>query len=302
MVKNAKEGPKTIYIKVPHQHERRSDRRRAAANAFTWLKKVDKHCYGATLNNAQSFTSLNDAEVACGATPYCFGVYDNNCDAQGPYKLCQASDRWKTSGAGSCIYEKMTSNGTVTPVAPTNNGITWVKETRKHCYPTRDTSQPFNTVEAAEAACAGDAACYGVYDNNCDNAGTVYMCNGEASTWPTSHRSCIYKKTVDPLCQLTLKLKQNYHETDAPTSFDEAGIIADSQTYVCNIQFNETAGQHTWGGISVDDNFAAEITAWIDIRSAGLYTFYTNSDDGSMIYVDGNRVVHKEGMMHNSQP
>ncbi|CQH59279.1 probable secreted glycoprotein [Halobacterium hubeiense] len=43
------------------------------------------------------------------------------------------------------------------------------------------------------------------------------------------------------------------------------------------------------------DNFGYQFTAYIDVSETGSYTFYTNSDDGSRLFIDGNRVVDNPG-------
>jgi hypothetical protein len=49
-----------------------------------------------------------------------------------------------------------------------------------------------------------------------------------------------------------------------------------------------------------DDNFALRFTGYINIQTAGTYTFYTNSDDGSKLYIDGALVVNNDGL-HGTQ-
>ncbi|MEO6681588.1 MAG: PA14 domain-containing protein, partial [Ginsengibacter sp.] len=44
------------------------------------------------------------------------------------------------------------------------------------------------------------------------------------------------------------------------------------------------------------DNFAFEFTGYIDIPADGEYTFYTTSDDGSMLYIDNKMVVNNDGL------
>ncbi|MEF8840199.1 MAG: PA14 domain-containing protein [Haloarculaceae archaeon] len=44
-----------------------------------------------------------------------------------------------------------------------------------------------------------------------------------------------------------------------------------------------------------EDDFAFKYTAYIDVPSGGTYTFYTESDDGSWLYVDGSQVVDNGG-------
>lgn len=45
-----------------------------------------------------------------------------------------------------------------------------------------------------------------------------------------------------------------------------------------------------------DDQFVFSFDGFIDITEAGTYTFYTASDDGSMLYIDGNLVVNNDGL------
>ena len=46
--------------------------------------------------------------------------------------------------------------------------------------------------------------------------------------------------------------------------------------------------------------YALNFTGYIDVPSDGKYTFYTNSDDGSMLYIDNVPVVNNDGL-HGSQ-
>ncbi len=63
------------------------------------------------------------------------------------------------------------------------------------------------------------------------------------------------------------------------------------------------SGQSTTIGLSVTaiaDNFGLVFTNTINAPTAGTYTFYTNSDDGSRLYVDGVLVVDNDGL-HGAQ-
>ncbi|SDQ26024.1 PA14 domain-containing protein [Flagellimonas zhangzhouensis] len=48
------------------------------------------------------------------------------------------------------------------------------------------------------------------------------------------------------------------------------------------------------------DNFSIRYTGYIQIDTQGSYTFYTTSDDGSKLYIDGTQVVDNDGA-HGSQ-
>ncbi len=43
------------------------------------------------------------------------------------------------------------------------------------------------------------------------------------------------------------------------------------------------------------DYFAYEFDAWIKIPETNLYKFYTNSDDGSVLFIDGQKIVDNDG-------
>ena len=45
-----------------------------------------------------------------------------------------------------------------------------------------------------------------------------------------------------------------------------------------------------------EDNFGIVFTGSIQINSGGNYTFYTNSDDGSKLYINGKQVVNNDGL------
>ncbi|TXJ28327.1 MAG: T9SS type A sorting domain-containing protein [Chitinophagaceae bacterium] len=53
------------------------------------------------------------------------------------------------------------------------------------------------------------------------------------------------------------------------------------------------------------DNFAVWLSGYINITKAGTYTFYTSSDDGSVLYIGGtstsNRVVNNDGLHGNTE-
>ena len=48
------------------------------------------------------------------------------------------------------------------------------------------------------------------------------------------------------------------------------------------------------------DRFGFEFNGYIDIASSGTYTFYTTSDDGSLLYIDGAKIVDNNGI-HDKQ-
>merc|ERR1711959_526513 len=92
---------------------------------------------------------------------------------------------------------------------PPPSGISWIKNTHKHCYDHRS-RQTYSNLATAKTACAASGACKGVYDMNCDNSGVFYLCTTDQSTWTYSSGSCVFQKDITSRCQLNLKIKTNY--------------------------------------------------------------------------------------------
>ena len=69
-----------------------------------YQKLEDHHCVNA---NHGMHDTLLKAKVACSNDADCFGTYDQRCDDNGPFRLCNLSGKdIKTSGTKSCIYVK----------------------------------------------------------------------------------------------------------------------------------------------------------------------------------------------------
>jgi len=45
-----------------------------------------------------------------------------------------------------------------------------------------------------------------------------------------------------------------------------------------------------------EENFGFRLTGYVEVPQTGEYTFYTTSDDGSRLFVDGERVVNNDGL------
>ena len=68
----------------------------------------------------------------------------------------------------------------------------------------------------------------------------------------------------------------------------------DNTATVTVINFGGTYGPLWPGG--PNDYFGAQYTGTIDIPQDGSWTFYTNSDDGSKLWIDGQLVVNNDGL------
>jgi Tfp pilus assembly protein PilX len=82
---------------------------------------------------------------------------------------------------------------------------------------------------------------------------------------------------------------------DGPHNLDEVTWTDTPATTgtVTQINVPSTNGS-LWGG-GPTDHFAVEYSGSITIPSDGSWTFYTESDDGSMLWVDGTEVVDNDG-------
>ncbi len=71
-------------------------------------------------------------------------------------------------------------------------------------------------------------------------------------------------------------------------------VIPDATCIVDEVQYSE-AFEPFWEG-GPDDNFAARFTGHLTVAEAGLYTIQLNSDDGSVFFLDGERIINHDGL------
>ena len=55
-------------------------------------------------------------------------------------------------------------------------------------------------------------------------------------------------------------------------------------------------GGGKWPGFAHKNNYAVRWTSHLEIKKAGSYTFWTYSDDGSKMWIDGAQVVNNDGL------
>ncbi len=114
--------------------------------------------------------------------------------------------------------------------------------------------------------------------------------------------------------QLTAFIQQNYAHIFAQKS--ETGLKAEFFDYSNNIfslpdlsgrtpdiirtdaQINYPSVSSAWSGLpsSMSDTFASRHTGQIEITTAGNYTFYLSSDDGSKLWLDGTEIINNDGL------
>ena len=78
-----------------------------------------------------------------------------------------------------------------------------------------------------------------------------------------------------------------YHEGNWNKLPDFKSIPAEKYGRVINFDINLR---------NRDENFGFQFYGYIDVAKAGTYTFYTMSDDGSKLYIDGREVVDNDGL------
>jgi len=59
------------------------------------------------------------------------------------------------------------------------------------------------------------------------------------------------------------------------------------------INYRSTGGN--WPGVNRRDHFYVRWTGHINIKTGGRYAFWTRSDDGSRLYIDGNQIIENGG-------
>jgi len=153
--------------------------------------------------------------------------------------------------------------------------------------------------EAALSQCAHAP----FFSNDCQHyEDVVVVCTGAGSNVPPP---------PPPGCpgrELTLKISTGYQSTDTPVLFDQMSppLRATEETTTCDINFPEEAGSAVWGAdeIHLGEHFAAEISGYLNITTAGSYTFWLESDDGAVLYIDGKEVTDTRGIhgMWESRP
>lgn len=68
-----------------------------------------------------------------------------------------------------------------------------------------------------------------------------------------------------------------------------------SQIDTCRLVDSGILPWFTIDSHDTDDHFAYRYTTLIDIPETGVYRFYTQSDDGSVLYIDGQKIVDNDG-------
>lgn len=73
---------------------------------------------------------------------------------------------------------------------------------------------------------------------------------------------------------------------------DLSGLVPRSAFFAQSIDYGTTTS--AWQGFDVTEHFAVRVTATLLIQTAGVYYFVLGSDDGSLLYIDGQKVVDND--------
>ena len=74
-----------------------------SAPTSAWLKSEKMYCTGR--HKTGTYRTFAAAEIACVAKETCSAVYDQGCDGEGSFALCDLTPLG-VSAQGSCAYKK----------------------------------------------------------------------------------------------------------------------------------------------------------------------------------------------------
>ena len=146
-----------------------------------------------TVDGKQIWVKYRSSSTSCGAGD-CLS-HTGECDGAG---MC--------TNSGCKAWKDAAIEGVPVPSGGPYQHATWAncfedvdlfvpmftKHGLKHCLDRYASATSYSSMAAAGTACLANAACSGVYDPSCDNAGSWYLCNADA--YADSSSSCIYVK------------------------------------------------------------------------------------------------------------
>ena len=102
--------------------------------------------------------------------------------------------------------------------------------------------------------------------------------------------------TVTPNYTAGLKAEFFDYTSALSTIPDLTGKTADITRVDAQIDYPSTSG--TWANLDsrFSDTYASRHTGYLKVATAGDYTLYLNSDDGSRLYLDGVLVINNDGL------
>jgi len=85
-----------------------------------------------------------------------------------------------------------------------------------------------------------------------------------------------------------------YHPGTNMAAMPNFGALTPDATQIV-ATVNQPSTKAAWPGLTFSNDFAARYTGLIKIDTAGTYTFFTSSDDGSNLFINGTKVVDNDG-------
>ena len=140
----------------------------------------------------------------------------------------------------------------------------------------------FRYVAPNESADSGDIFNYGIIDGSGQPAdGAVLIVYQQA-------------RAADTPAAVEVGTTVEYYDLDSPQVLpDFTQLVPYFSEVVSNVDFPSTNGD--FAGSGMNDDFGCVFSGFIEVPTSGWYTLYTNSDDGSALYIGDQQVVENDG-------
>ena len=122
----------------------------------SWVEHENMRC--GISDHPEAFERLDVAKATCAVRASCVGIYDEGCDQNAPFYMCEPGT--ERESIGSCVLQ---AAGPISATA---------------CSSMRH-PQAYTTLSLAQAACVSHEACSGVFDLTCMEEDTFYLCKVE---------------------------------------------------------------------------------------------------------------------------
>ncbi len=127
---------------------------------------------------------------------------------------------------------------------------------------------------------------------------TTYTLTAQGAGGPVTRQATVTVSTLrdpDVPGSLFAGLGVEYYALSSPDSLPDFSSLTFYATDVAaDINYPSTNGNFATSGRA--DNVGAVFTGYVDVPQDGVYTFYTESDDGSALYIGTTKVVDNDGL------
>lgn len=90
-------------------------------------------------------------------------------------------------------------------------------------------------------------------------------------------------------------LRAAYFDLSSPSALPDFDSLTEFKTNIVEqLDYTSTSGE--FGSSERSDNFGAVFTGYVQVDQAATYTFYTESDDGSALYIGDQLIVNNDGL------